>query len=72
MVNLSQDIHPLTGFKRNTSDFMSQMKKTRTPVLLSVNAKAKLVVQGEQSYHKILACRVKFEAQVRSHQVRSH
>ena len=50
----------------------SQMKKTRTPVLLSVNAKAKLVVQGEQSYHKMLACRVKFEAQVRSHQVRSH
>ena len=45
----------------------SKMKKTRTPVSPSVNAKAKLVVQGEQSYHKILACRVKFEAQVRSH-----
>ena len=40
MVNLSQDIHPLTDFKRNTSHFMSRMKKTRRPVVLTVNGKA--------------------------------
>jgi len=54
MINLSQDIHPLTDFKRNTSDFMSKMKKTRRPVVLTVNGKAELVVQDAKSYQQIL------------------
>ena len=29
MVDLVKDIHPLTDFKRNTSDFMAQMKFKR-------------------------------------------
>ena len=62
MVNLSQDIHPLTDFKRNTSDFMSQMKKTRRPVVLTVNGKAELVVQDAASYQEILDRLERFEA----------
>jgi len=53
MVNLSQDIHPLTDFKRNTSDFLSRMKKTRQPVVLTVNGKAEFVVQDARSYQQI-------------------
>lgn len=62
MVNLSQDIHPLTDFKRNTSDFMSRMKKTRRPVVLTVNGKAELVVQDAASYQQILDRLERFEA----------
>ena len=62
MVNLSQDIHPLTDFKRNTSDFMSQMKKTRRPVVLTVNGKARLVVQDAESYQEILDRVERFES----------
>ena len=62
MVNLSQDIHPLTGFNRNTSDFMSRMKKTRRPVVLTVNGKAELVVQDAESYQRILDRLARFEA----------
>ncbi|MEO7145269.1 MAG: type II toxin-antitoxin system Phd/YefM family antitoxin [Bryobacteraceae bacterium] len=54
MVNLSRDIHPLTNFKRNTSGFMNRMKKTRRPVILTVNGKAALVVQDAGSYQHIL------------------
>ncbi|MBK5293283.1 MAG: type II toxin-antitoxin system Phd/YefM family antitoxin [Acidobacteriia bacterium] len=54
MVNLSKDIHPLTDFKRNTSEFVSQMKKTHRPVVLTVNGKAELVVQDAESYQQIL------------------
>ena len=61
MVNLSQDIHPLTDFKRNTSGFMSQMKKTRRPVVLTVNGKAELVVQDAESYQQILDRLERFE-----------
>jgi prevent-host-death family protein len=62
MVNLSQDIHPLTDFKRNTSDFVSRMKKTRRPVVLTVNGKAELVVQDAKSYQQILDRLERFEA----------
>ena len=54
MVNLSQDIHPLTDFKRNTGEFMVRMKKSRRPVVLTVNGKAALVVQDAESYQQIL------------------
>src|SRR5437016_10539080 len=54
MVNLSQDIHPLTDFKRNTSGFMNRMKRTRRPVVLTVSGKAELVVQDAASYQQIL------------------
>jgi prevent-host-death family protein len=62
MVNLSQDIHPLTDFKRNTSDFVSRMKKTRRPVVLTVNGKAELVVQDAGSYQQVLDRLERFEA----------
>ena len=54
MLNLSQDIHPLTDFKRKTSSFMSRMKKTHRAVVLTVNGKAELVVQDAESYQQIL------------------
>jgi len=54
VVNLSRDIHPLTDFKRNTSDFISQLKETGKPVVLTINGKAELVVQDAASYQKLL------------------
>ena len=54
MVNLSKDIRPLTDFKRNTSDFLNKMKKTRRAVVLTVNGKAEIVVQDAKSYQQIL------------------
>jgi prevent-host-death family protein len=54
MVNLDKDIRPLTDFKRNTGAFMTKMKKTRRPVVLTVNGRAELVVQDAKSYQEIL------------------
>jgi prevent-host-death family protein len=62
MLNLSQDIHPLTDFKRKTSSFVSRMKKTHRPVVLTVNGKAELVVQDAKSYQQILDRLELFEA----------
>jgi prevent-host-death family protein len=62
MINLSQDIHPLTDFKRNTSDFLTKMKKTRRPLILTVNGKAELVVQDANSYQQILERLERLEA----------
>ena len=54
MVNLDTDIRPLTDFKRNTSEFMSRMKKTRRPVVLTVNGRAELIVQNAAAYEDTL------------------
>src|SRR5436190_23993521 len=54
MIDLSRDIHPLTDFKRKTSEFMKQLKDTGAPVVLTVNGKAELVVQDAAAYQKLV------------------
>jgi prevent-host-death family protein len=61
MLNLNEDIRPLTDFKRHTSDFVEQMKQTRRPVVLTVNGRAELVVQDAASYQQILDRLERFE-----------
>ncbi|HAG82796.1 MAG TPA: prevent-host-death protein [Cyanobacteria bacterium UBA12227] len=54
MINLSRDIHSLTEFKRNTTEFLQRIKQTKHPLVLTVNGKAELVVQDAESYQKLL------------------
>jgi len=53
-MNIERDIHPLTDFKRNTSDFLAQLKSTGQPVILTINGKAEIVVQDAKSYQRLL------------------
>jgi prevent-host-death family protein len=53
-MNIERDIHPLTDFKRNTSDFLTQLKATGQPVILTINGKAEIVVQDAKSYQRLL------------------
>jgi PHD/YefM family antitoxin component YafN of YafNO toxin-antitoxin module len=52
-MNLSQDIHSLTDFKRKTPKFLRQLKRTGQPVVLTINGKAELVVQDAGSYQRL-------------------
>ena len=54
MINLSRDIHSLTDFKRNTTEFVQRLKQTKHPLVLTVNGKAELVIQDAESYQKLL------------------
>lgn len=53
-MNIERDIQPLTDFKRNTSDFLTQLKATGQPVILTINGKAEIVVQDAKSYQRLL------------------
>ena len=53
-MNLNRDIHSLTDFKKNTPDFLQQLKETGEPVVLTINGRAELVVQNAASYQKLL------------------
>ena len=53
-MDLSRDIHPLTDFKRNTPEFLRQLKETGHPLVLTINGKAEIVVQDAKSYQRLL------------------
>ena len=53
MLDISRDIHSLTDFKKNTSEFVKQLKQTGEPVVLTINGKAELVVQDAAAYQKL-------------------
>jgi prevent-host-death family protein len=52
-MELTQDIQPLTDFKRNTPKFLRRLKKTGQPVVLTINGRAELVVQDAASYQRL-------------------
>src|SRR5665213_693275 len=53
-MNLSKDIRSLSDFKRRTSELVGRMQESGEPMVLTVNGKAKLVVQDAASYQKLL------------------
>jgi prevent-host-death family protein len=53
-MNLERDIHSLSDFKRNTPEFLEQLEKTGEPVVLTLNGRAKVVVQDAASYQKLM------------------
>lgn len=61
MINLREEINSLSNFKRNTSEFVEQLKETGKPIILTINGKAELVVQDAGSYQKLLEIAEKLE-----------
>jgi len=53
MIDVTQDIHSLTTFKRNSSGLMKRMKKTGRPIVLTVNGKAEAVLLDAAAYQEV-------------------
>ena len=54
MLNISRDIHSISDFKRNTPEFVRQLKETGKPVVLTMNGRAEVVIQDARSYQDML------------------
>jgi hypothetical protein len=54
MLDLDRDINSLSNFKRNTPEFLRQLKESGHPVVLTINGKAELIVQDSASYQKLI------------------
>ena len=54
MLDLTTDIRSLTEFKRNTTELVENLKRTKHPIVLTVNGKAELVVKDAESYQALL------------------
>ncbi len=53
MINLD-NIHSLTDFKRNASNYVEQVRETRSPLVLTVNGKAAVIVQDASAFQGLL------------------
>ncbi len=60
-MKLARDIQSLSTFKRDTARLLKQMKKTKAPMILTVNGKAELVVQDVNSYQVLMEAKERIE-----------
>ena len=52
-MDIIKDIRPLTEFKRDTTRFMSHLKDTDRPSVLTVNGKPALVVMDAEAWQDV-------------------
>jgi prevent-host-death family protein len=53
-MDITQDIQALTTFRNHSAAVLQQLKKTKRPVVLTVNGKAAAVVQDAEAYQRLL------------------
>lgn len=54
MFDIKKDIQAMTKFRRNPGKFMKHLKKTKKPLVLTINGKAEAVVQDAEAYQRLL------------------
>jgi prevent-host-death family protein len=63
MLDITKDIQSLTTFRRRSGDFIKQLKKSKRPVVLTVNGKAAAVVQDAEAYQHLLDIAARADAE---------
>jgi prevent-host-death family protein len=63
MLDITKDIQSLTTFRRRSGDFMKQLKKSKRPVVLTVNGKAAAIVQDAKAYQRLLDLAARADAE---------
>jgi prevent-host-death family protein len=54
MLNLGDGIDSLTNFKRQTAEYLRQLRASGSPMVLTVNGKAEVVVQDAAAYQRLV------------------
>ncbi len=54
MINLETGIDSLTNFKRLTTDYLTHLHETGSPLVLTVDGKAEVVVQDAAAYQRLV------------------
>jgi len=48
------NIHSLTDFRRNASNYIEQVRETKAPLVLTVNGEAAVIVQDANTFQQLL------------------
>lgn len=54
MLDITTDIQSLTTFRRASGDFIKHLKKSKRPLVLTVNGRAAAVIQDAEAYQRLL------------------
>ena len=54
MLDITKDIQSLTTFRRRSAVFLTQLRKSKRPVVLTVKGRAAAVVQDAGAYQRLL------------------
>jgi PHD/YefM family antitoxin component YafN of YafNO toxin-antitoxin module len=54
MLDITTDVQSLTAFRRAPADFIKHLRKSKRPMMLTVNGKAAAVVQDPEAYQRLL------------------
>jgi prevent-host-death family protein len=49
-----REVRSVTEFQRNLKDYVGRIKKKKTPLVLTINGRAEIVVQDADSYQALL------------------
>ena len=77
-MNLKEDIKSVTELKTHPADILSQVNRTRRPMIITQNGRAQAVMQDIDSYEKtrkallLLKLAAQGEAQIRKGRVKPH
>ncbi len=52
-VNLKETIRPITYLKTNAADVLATVTETHSPIIITHNGEAKMVVQDAESYYNL-------------------
>ena len=63
MLDITSDIQSLTTFRRASGDFMKRLKRTKRPVVLTVNGRAAAVVHDAEGYQRLLDIAARADAE---------
>jgi prevent-host-death family protein len=64
-LDIAEDIHSLSDFKRRTSNHVKRLLDTGRPSVLTVNGKGRIVVQDAHAYQQLLERLERAESAVR-------
>jgi prevent-host-death family protein len=53
MIDITQDIQPLTTFRNNSVKMLQQLKETGRPIILTVNGKAAATILSAAEYQRL-------------------
>lgn len=62
-MDITRDIQALTTFRNHSAAMLRQLKKTKRPVVLTVNGKAAAVVQDAVAYQRLLDIAARADAE---------
>jgi len=54
VLNIEKGIESLTNFKRQTAQYLEQLRRSGEPIVLTVNGKAQVVVQDAAAYQRLV------------------